>query len=93
VYGILKGSIKSISWYQKECQYPYKNILEAKRMQEKRVLNVKEVAEALTLSTKTVYKMLHENKLPYIVAGDKYLIPCSAFERYLLNAGCQAADK
>jgi len=62
-------------------------------MHEKKVLNVKEVAEALTLSTKTVYKMLHENKLPYIIAGDKYLIPIAAFERYLVNAGCQAASK
>ena len=56
-------------------------------MMEKRVLSPIEVAEILTVHRKTIYKMLHENKIPYIKAGDKYLISISALDRYLTNAG------
>jgi len=59
-------------------------------MEEKQVLTVRECAKALRISMKTLYKMLKEGKgPPYIKAGDKFLIPVSAFYRYLENAGCQ----
>jgi len=59
-------------------------------MVEKRVYSPQEVAEALTVSTKTVYKMLHQKQLPYIKAGDKYLIPVAALDLYLVNASGKA---
>ncbi len=63
-------------------------------MEAKQVLTVKECAKVLTISTKTLYKMLKEGKgPPFIKAGDKFLIPVSAFSRYLENAGCQTASR
>jgi excisionase family DNA binding protein len=60
-------------------------------MEERKVLTPLEVAEQLRCHRKTVYKMLHENKLPFIKVGDMFLIPVSAFEHYLANAGCPAS--
>jgi len=62
-------------------------------MNEKRVLTTVEVAKELGLCRKTIYEMLHRGELPYIKAGDKYLIPTTALDRYLANAGCQKDNK
>lgn len=59
-------------------------------MAEKRVLTTIECAKELGLCQRTIYKMLKEGKLPYIKAGDKYLIPVVALDRYLANAGSKA---
>ncbi len=56
---------------------------------EKRVLSPLEVAKELGLCRKTIYGMLHKGQLPYIKAGDKYLIPTAALDKYLANTGCR----
>jgi len=56
-------------------------------MTEKRVLTTIECAKELGLCQRTIYKMLHKGQLPFIKAGDKYLIPVTALDRYLANTG------
>lgn len=58
-------------------------------MEERKVLTPAEVARQLRCHPKTVYKMLHEQQLPHIKAGDKFLIPIVALDRYLANTGSQ----
>ncbi len=54
---------------------------------EKAVLTPYEVADKLGLSLRCVYKQLKAGVIPCVKVGDKYLIPKSAFERWL---NCQA---
>jgi excisionase family DNA binding protein len=55
---------------------------------DKKVLTPLEVAQELGLCRKTVYEMLHKGQLPYIKAGDKYLIPTVALDKYLADPSC-----
>lgn len=56
----------------------------------KKVLNPLEVAEQLNCSRKTVYTMLRKNQIPHVKVGDLYMIPVSAFEKWLLECGNQS---
>jgi excisionase family DNA binding protein len=62
-------------------------------MNDKRVLTTVEVAKELGVCRKTIYQMLHKGQLPYIKAGDKYLIPIAALDRYLMGAGQPQTNK
>lgn len=47
------------------------------------VMSVEEVSAALGVSDKTVYRLLHENKIEHIVMGRKYRIPKAHLFSYL----------
>ena len=51
------------------------------------VLTPLEVSKELGCCRKTVYTMLKTNKLPHVKIGDMYMIPVSAFEKWLLECG------
>lgn len=51
--------------------------------EERLVLNVEECATKLGVSPNLVRKMLKHGKLPYIKAGDRWLIPIAALEKML----------
>jgi excisionase family DNA binding protein len=55
-------------------------------MENYKVFTVKEVSIILRISTKTTYSMLKNKKLPFVRAGDKYLIPISALDTWLAKA-------
>lgn len=47
------------------------------------ILTPADVAEKLGICLPTVYKMLRNQNLPYVRAGDRFLIPSRAFEKWL----------
>jgi excisionase family DNA binding protein len=51
----------------------------------KKVLSPLEVSTELGCSRKTVYSMLKKNQIPHVKVGDMYMIPVSAFEKWLLE--------
>ncbi len=52
---------------------------------DKKVLTPEEVARQLGISRNLVYDELRAGKIPHVKVGDRYLIPCSAFEKWLLE--------
>ncbi len=52
-------------------------------MPEPEFLTVEEVADRLRVSKMTVYRLIHEDELPYAQIGRSYRIPRAMFERYL----------
>ena len=54
----------------------------------KKVLTVEEVAKALCISKNLAYRQVKSGIIPSVKVGDRYLIPVTAFEKWL--ADCQA---
>jgi excisionase family DNA binding protein len=54
---------------------------------EKKVLTPIEVAKKLGCCRKTIYSMLKANEIPHVKIGDMYMIPVSAFEKWLMECG------
>ncbi len=55
--------------------------------EEKRVLNPEQAAKELGIGRNLVYRLLRNKTLPHIKAGDRYLIPVSALEKWLAECG------
>lgn len=51
------------------------------------VLTVEEVAEVLQVSTKTVYRLLHDGDLPYVQVRGSYRVTSTALAEYLERGG------
>ena len=58
---------------------------------ERKVLTVQELAEALGISTNLAYRQVRSGKIYSIKCGDRYLIPKKAFEE-LLSGSQQRQD-
>ena len=52
-------------------------------IEQKDVFTVYEAARYLTVSTKTVYRLMHTGQLKYIKIGCRYKIEASAIREYL----------
>jgi excisionase family DNA binding protein len=50
-------------------------------------ITVPEIAEALGVSTSTVYGMLHTGQIPHVRAGALYIVSRVAFERWWSTLG------
>ena len=50
------------------------------------LFTVPEVAEMLHCSTRYVYKLAKDGKLPAVKIGRKYLIPSDSFEQWIHNS-------
>ena len=50
---------------------------------EHRLLTVREVADAMRVSTMTVYRLVHSGELPAIRVGRSFRIPAAAVDDYL----------
>jgi|LGOV01.1.fsa_nt_gb excisionase family DNA binding protein len=55
-------------------------------MQKKCTYTPKEVAEILNLGTCKTYDLIHQNVIPSIKLGRKYIIPKEALEEWLKSA-------
>jgi excisionase family DNA binding protein len=47
------------------------------------IMSVEQVSRALNVSTKTVYRLLHEDKIGHIMMGRKYRVPKAHLLSYL----------
>jgi excisionase family DNA binding protein len=52
---------------------------------EKRLLNVKEVAQAMDLSERTVGKLIRQGLLKSVLVGDRRLISTRALDEFIAN--------
>lgn len=52
-------------------------------MEQKEVFTVYEAARYLTVSTQTIYELMHSGQLKYIRIGCRYKIESSAIKEYL----------
>jgi excisionase family DNA binding protein len=61
---------------------------------EKRLLNVKEVAQAMDLSERTVGKLIRQGLLKSVLVGDRRLISTRALDEFIANleAELKSAD-
>jgi excisionase family DNA binding protein len=61
---------------------------------EKRLLNVKEVAQAMDLSERTVGKLIRQGLLRSVLVGDRRLISTRALDEFIANleAELKSAD-
>ena len=59
------------------------------------VMNIEQMCDALKVSTKTGYKLLHEGKIPAMKIGRSYRIPKAHLFTYLQICGqhCQAKNR
>lgn len=59
------------------------------------VMNIEQMCDALRISTKTGYKLLHEGKIPAMKIGRSYLIPKAHLFTYLQICGqhCRAENR
>ena len=57
--------------------------------------NIEQMCDALRISTKTGYKLLHEGKIPAMKIGRSYRIPKAHLFTYLQICGqhCQAENR
>lgn len=56
-------------------------------MQDKQFLSPNDIASELSVSTSTVLRLIHEQRLPAIRVSERiYRIPVAAFERYKAGA-------
>ncbi len=49
----------------------------------KKVLSVDDVAKELGLNRNTIYRQVRAGLIPSVKVGDRYLIPRSAFDKWL----------
>lgn len=55
---------------------------------QKKVYTVKEVSQVMCIGLNKTYDLIHENKIPYIKLGKKYVIPIASLNNWLdLSAG------
>jgi excisionase family DNA binding protein len=52
---------------------------------EKRLLNVKEVAQAMDLSERTVGKLIRQGLLKSVLVGDRRLVSTRALDEFIAN--------
>jgi excisionase family DNA binding protein len=52
---------------------------------EKRLLNVKEVAQAMDLSERTVGKLIRQGVLKSVLVGDRRLVSTRALDEFIAN--------
>jgi len=59
------------------------------------VMNIEQMCDALRISTKTGYKLLHEGKIPAMKIGRSYRIPKAHLFTYLQICGqhCRAENR
>ena len=59
------------------------------------VMNIEQMCDALKVSTKTGYKLLHEGKIPAMKIGRSYRIPKAHLFTYLqiCDQHCQAKNR
>jgi excisionase family DNA binding protein len=50
---------------------------------DKLVYSAKDISRMLSISMNKVYELLHEDKIPYVKIGKKFIIPKKAFENWL----------
>jgi excisionase family DNA binding protein len=50
---------------------------------DKLVYSTKDISTLLSISMNKVYELLHENRIPYVKVGKKFIIPKKAFETWL----------
>lgn len=57
---------------------------------DKLVYSTKEVSELLCIGMNKVYDLIHENKIPYVKVGKKFIIPKKALETWLNSSSILA---
>lgn len=57
---------------------------------DKLVYSTKEVAQLLSIGMNTLYDLIHENKIPYVKIGKKFIIPKKALETWLTSSSILA---
>lgn len=58
--------------------------------EERRVFTVDEVAKILGITKNLVYRQVRAGTIPTVKVGDRYLIPCAAFEKWLNDCHLKA---